>query len=105
MLMENLISLQGFMNENPVIFVALLIWSLAWKGVALWKSARLSHKTWFIALLIVNTIGILEIIYIYFVARKYSLVTRIESAEDEKIGVGKNGNTSDNGGSGSGSEN
>jgi methionyl-tRNA synthetase len=66
-------------NGIPAWAVALaLVWVLPWKGIALWKSARLSHKKWFIVLLIVNTFGILDIVYIYFVAKKYTVET-IES--------------------------
>lgn len=43
----------------------LMIWSIIWKGLALWKSARLGNKVWFVVLLIVNTLGILEILYLY----------------------------------------
>jgi uncharacterized protein YpmS len=46
------------------------VWSLIWKGLALWKAARLSSKWWFIILLLVNTLGILEIIYFFFVSKK-----------------------------------
>jgi hypothetical protein len=53
-----------------VVFVAFIIWSLIWKGIALWKAGRLGQKVWFIVLLIVNTVGILDIIYIYSVAKK-----------------------------------
>ena len=60
-------------NTHPFIFVAIIIWSFLWKGFVLWKSARLSHKYWFIAILVINTLGILEIIYFVFVARKYSV--------------------------------
>ena len=48
----------------------LIVWSLVWKGIALWKAARNSHQAWFVVMLIVNTIGILEIIYIYGFAKK-----------------------------------
>jgi len=41
------------------------IWSLVWKGIALWKSAGKKHLIWFVVLLIVNTVGILEILYIF----------------------------------------
>lgn len=44
-------------------------WTLAWKGWSLWIAARNKHKLWFIALLIVNTLGILEIIYIFAVGK------------------------------------
>lgn len=47
-------------------FVILLaIWSIVWKGRAMWKAARLGHLGWFIALLLINTAGILDILYIY----------------------------------------
>ena len=51
-----------------VLFLA-LAWSLAWKGVALWKAAKNGHKKWFVALLIVNTLAILEIIYIFYFSK------------------------------------
>lgn len=50
----------------PIWLIAIvLIWSLTWKGLALWKSARKNSPVWFIILLIVNTVGVLEILYIY----------------------------------------
>ncbi len=45
--------------------LAAAIWSLVWKGLALWKAARVGSVHWFVALLLVNTLGILEILYIY----------------------------------------
>ena len=47
-----------------------LIWVLPWKGVALWKAAKNSHKKWFVAILILNTLAILEIVYIFYFSRK-----------------------------------
>ena len=47
------------------LLVVAIVWSLVWKGLALWKSARRSSMTWFIILLVVNTLGILEILYIF----------------------------------------
>ena len=43
----------------------LVIWTLVWKGLALWKCVKKNHFIWFIVLLVVNTLGILEILYIY----------------------------------------
>lgn len=60
-------------NSHPMTIFVVVVWSLAWKGVALWKSARLEQKRWFIAILVLNTLGILEMIYLYFVARKYKV--------------------------------
>ena len=46
------------------------IWSVIWKGIALWKASENNSKPWFIALLIINTVGILEILYIFFFSKK-----------------------------------
>lgn len=47
-----------------VMFIALIMVALALKGFALWHAARNSQKYWFIGLLVINTLGILEIVYI-----------------------------------------
>ena len=51
-------------------FIVLMIWSVIWKGLALWKAAQQGDKYWFIALLVINTVGILEILYIYIFSKK-----------------------------------
>lgn len=48
------------------VLYPLLAWSIIWKGIALWNAARNRQLSWFIALLIVNTLGLLEIIYLAF---------------------------------------
>jgi divalent metal cation (Fe/Co/Zn/Cd) transporter len=60
------------MNYELFIFLLIvaIIWSLIWKGIALWKSARNNDKTWYVVMLIVNTLGILEILYIYAFRKK-----------------------------------
>lgn len=53
--------------SNPslnLIAGVILIWELVWKGIALWKSAKNSHSYWFIAILILNTVGVLPIAYL-----------------------------------------
>jgi len=55
-----------------ILLAIVLIWSLVWKGLALWKAGRAGSKPWFIVLLVVNTVGILEILYIYVFSRKSS---------------------------------
>lgn len=52
------------------LFIILAIWGLTWKGIALWKAARNQSKPWFIVLLILNTLGILEILYIFVFSPK-----------------------------------
>jgi len=53
-----------------VLIAILAVWSIIWKGIALWKAAQNNAKWWFIVMLVVNTIGILEIIYIFFFSKK-----------------------------------
>jgi hypothetical protein len=50
--------------------VIVLVWSLPWKGVALWKSARRKEIGWFILILVVQTMAILEIIYLFWIVRE-----------------------------------
>jgi len=71
--MTNITTVVEWFNANPTLVFALVVWSLIWKGFALWKSAELRQKYWFIALLILNTFGILEIIYIFLIARRYKV--------------------------------
>jgi hypothetical protein len=53
--------------EGPLgltIIVVAGLWSLVWKAVALYKAGKLRHKGWFTALFFINTLGILEILYV-----------------------------------------
>lgn len=59
-----------FIQNNIWFFVLIFLWVLPWKGYALWTAAKMSHKKWFIVLIILNTLAILEIVYIFFVAKK-----------------------------------
>jgi hypothetical protein len=60
----------SFYSFSSPLFLIIMVWSLVWKGLALWKAARSSEKYWYIAMLIINTIGILEILYIFVFAKK-----------------------------------
>ena len=55
---------------GPAILGLLAFWTLPWKGWALWKAARRSEKWWFIAILILNTVAVLDILYIFVFSRK-----------------------------------
>lgn len=56
----------GFPAIGGLILLVVL-WSLLWKGLALWRSAKRGDMWWFIAFLVLNTLGILEIIYLFAV--------------------------------------
>ena len=56
----------------PIIII-LMIWETVWKLIALWKAGRNNHLAWFICIALINTIGILPIVYI-LIHRKKSTV-------------------------------
>ena len=66
------ISLESFSQQLGVPLWLLLIvvaWSLIWKALALWKSARKNHIVWFILFILIHTIGILEILYLFLFSK------------------------------------
>ena len=62
----------GFMGVAGLLLVIVVLWTLIWKGMALWKAAHQESKVWFVVLLLVNTVGILEILYLYVFSKKSS---------------------------------
>ena len=62
--------MEEFLVQNQWIILLAGLWTLPWKGVALWKSARREEKWWFMALLVINTFGLLEILYIFIFSKK-----------------------------------
>ena len=49
--------------------IVIVLWSIFWKGLALWHSAKRSQPHWFCVLLVVNTAGLLEIAYLFFILK------------------------------------
>jgi uncharacterized membrane protein HdeD (DUF308 family) len=52
-----------------VLLSVVAFWTIIWKGFGLWHAARDSQKWWFLAFLIINDLGILEIIYLLWVRK------------------------------------
>lgn len=70
------------MNLSPysdVLVFVLLAWSTGIKGIALWRAANLKQKNWFIAILLVNLFGIVELIYLFKFANKKLTLKEIKS--------------------------
>lgn len=61
-------------------FGAIVAWSLAWKGVSLWRAARNQSKPWFVTLLLTNTLGVLDAVYLFGVDRRHRTDDRVEQA-------------------------
>ncbi len=68
-----------FFTSNPEIILIIIIWSLIWKGLSLYKAARREEKWWFVALLVINTLGFLEILYLFVFSRN----RKIKQTEDK----------------------
>lgn len=64
-----------------IIVILAAVWTVPWKGFALWKSARYGHNFWFLFLLIINTLGILEMLYIFI----FSELGRKNKYEEENV--------------------
>ena len=66
--------IQEMINDNVISFIILLlaigIWDTSWKLIAAWKACKRGSKTWFILLLIINSVGLLPILYIIFSKNK-----------------------------------
>lgn len=60
-----------YLPDNSILFLLILtLWTIPWKIYAVWLAVKNNHKKWFVALLILNTVGILEIFYIFKIANK-----------------------------------
>jgi len=64
-----------FFNDPRSIL--LVLWALVWKGYALWRAAKNNQKIWYVILLFVNLVGILEIIYLFFFQKEGKLWQKI----------------------------
>lgn len=62
--------MEQFLIQNHWLIMLAVLWVIPWKGVALWKVVKNNHKWWFIALLVINTLGILEILYIFIFGKR-----------------------------------
>jgi hypothetical protein len=65
-------TLETFFQSGWGVFTLIVVtlWQLPWKGYALWTAARRKEAGWFILLFLVNTLAILEILYIFWIARE-----------------------------------
>lgn len=64
--------------------LALGVWSLIWKGLALWRAAKNEHKWWFFFMLIIHSLGILEIVYLIVYRKNKADTTKKEKFKNKK---------------------
>lgn len=63
-------NIEQFFLQNQTLLLLIVLWSLPWKGYALWRAAGRRDKWWFVVMLIANTVGILEILYIFIFSHR-----------------------------------
>lgn len=82
---ENIDAMITFIEENTLLFIVVTIWSLAWKGFALWKAAaKKKNPYWFVAILILNTYGIIDILYIFIFSEWEKITKKGEPKKDNE---------------------
>lgn len=67
-------ALEAYLETIPdaelFLFISFMILILSIKGFALWTAAQNNKKGWFVALLFLNTLGILEILYLLVFSKR-----------------------------------
>jgi hypothetical protein len=76
--------MREFIAQNQWIILALQLWTIPWKGFSLWLASKNDHKLWFIALLLLQTLGILDIIYIFIIAKYRFNLRKVTSLKAKK---------------------
>ena len=53
----------------PLIAI-IAVWNFVIKALALYRAGSLQQKGWFVALLLINTVGILELVYLLSISKR-----------------------------------
>lgn len=87
LIQENIMpsNIPAFIATHPWILIVAAIWTIPWKGVALWRAARNQSIIWFVILLVVNTLAILDIIYIFFFSKRKLPPQQFEATEVKNL--------------------
>lgn len=67
-----------FLNANPYLIPILAVWTIVWRGLALWRAAKNEEKYWFVALLVINLFGLPEIAYLFFFQKEGKWINKIK---------------------------
>jgi hypothetical protein len=68
---------------SPALFL-LVLWTLPWKGYALWRASRKKHTFWFVVLLVLNTAALLDVAYIFYFSEKNKSRAKVKRQKFEK---------------------
>lgn len=73
--MQNFVQFDGF-EVSPsklALLILITIWTIFWKGLALWHTVKRNEKGWFIVILVLNTFGILDLVYLFYIVKIKSI--------------------------------
>ena len=76
--------MEKILLEHTWIIIIILFWTLPWKAAALWRSARRGHIGWFLTILLLNTLGILDILYIFVFGKMLDKKKQLEIEEQQR---------------------
>jgi len=68
--MENMNSFQEMIVPFLPFIIFFVLWEVIWKLLAMWRAAQNKQPGWFICLALINTMGILPILYLLLVKNK-----------------------------------
>lgn len=74
--------MEKILLEYLWVVIILLLLTLPLKAAALWRAARRGHINWFLVLIILNTMGILEMLYL-FVFSHWGLEKKNQQQEED----------------------
>lgn len=75
-----------------IIFLIVVVWSIIIKGFGLYHAARHEEKLWFVALLFINTLGILEVVYLFFLSKEKMTIQEVSINFNKSITTLKQNN-------------
>jgi len=60
----------GTIQIPTYLLIIIIVWIFFWKILALWQAAEKKQKVWFAVLLVINTLGIIDIFYYAYWSRR-----------------------------------
>lgn len=64
--------LYGLSPTTITLIIIAAVWSSVWKAFALYRAGKVADPVWFVVLFLVNTLGILEIFYLFVFSKRAS---------------------------------
>ncbi len=82
MQLQPIMKILNFLSTPPMVYFT-IVWAIIWKGWGAWAAAKRNHKIWFWAFIILNTLGFLEIFYLFILPTLTKKKTKKENNNSE----------------------